>query len=74
MEHTDPLPDRPFSWLSRADGTIVIRYGEAPVTLLRGRTAERFAARMATADGVAAQRVMARTTGSFARDGRRHAG
>jgi hypothetical protein len=29
---------------------------------------------MATADGVAAQRVMARTTGSFARDGRRHAG
>ncbi|MGH2401760.1 MAG: hypothetical protein ACRDE6_03525 [Candidatus Limnocylindria bacterium] len=74
MEHSDPLPDRRFSWVSRADGTIVIRYGQAPVTLLRGRTAERFAARMANADGVVAQRVMARATGTVERDGRPHAG
>jgi hypothetical protein len=73
MEHSEPLPDRRFSWLSRADGTIVIRYGEAPVTLLRGRTAERFAARIATADGLAAQRAMARATGTLDRGGARRA-
>ena len=58
---------RPFSWLSRADGTIVIRYHDAPVTLLRGRTAERFATRIAGADDTAAQRLMARVTGNFKR-------
>ena len=67
----DPLADEPFSWLSRADGAIVIRYHEAPVTLLRGRSAERFAARVRTADAAAAQQLMARATGNFKRGSER---
>ena len=63
--------DQPFSWLSRADGTIVIRYHDAPVTVLRGRSAERFATRIADADDVAAQRLMARVTGNFRRGNER---
>ncbi|MGQ0607295.1 MAG: hypothetical protein ACT4OQ_02355 [Chloroflexota bacterium] len=73
MPHPDPLADEPFSWLTRADGAIVIRYHEAPVTLLRGRSAERFATRMASADDAAAQQLMARATGNFKRGNERAA-
>lgn len=71
MAPPDPLADGPFSWLTRADGVIVIRYHEAPVTLLRGRTAERFATRIAFADDAAAQQLMARATGNFKRGNER---
>lgn len=64
MEGPDPLADEPFSFLSRSDGSIVIRYRAAPVTLLRGKAAERFATRVAGADPAAAQRLMARATGN----------
>lgn len=73
---TDPPAEQPFSWRSRSDGSIVIRYHEAPITLLRGRAAERFAARIAVADTLAAQQLMARATGNFKRgnerDGKLH--
>jgi hypothetical protein len=71
MDGSDPLAGRPFSYLSRTDGTIVIRYHEAPVTLLRGKTALRFAARMEQADAAAAQLLMARVTGNFRRGNER---
>ncbi|MEO7294628.1 MAG: hypothetical protein ABIZ57_00670, partial [Candidatus Limnocylindria bacterium] len=67
----DPLADKPFSWLTRADGAIVIRYHAAPVTLLRGLTAERFATRVASADYATAQQLMARATGNFKRGNER---
>jgi hypothetical protein len=70
----DPLAGEPFSFITRADGSIVIRYHEAPVTLLRGRTAERFTARMSSADGLAAQQLMARVTGNFKRGNERSRG
>jgi len=63
----DPLADEPFSHQVRADGSIVISYHGAPVTLLRGRTAERFATRLTGTDGAAAQQLMARATGNFKR-------
>ncbi len=63
----DPLADEPFSWFARADGAIVIRYHQAPVTLLRGRAADRFATRIALADDPGAQQLMARATGNFKR-------
>jgi hypothetical protein len=63
----DPLANEPFSWLTRADGTIVIRYHDAPVTHLRGKAAEKFAFRVSSADGAAAQQLMARATGNFKR-------
>jgi hypothetical protein len=67
----DPLADEPFSYLTRADGTIVIRYHGAPVTLLRGRAADRFSTRMDGADASAAQQLMARATGNFKRGNER---
>jgi hypothetical protein len=67
----DPLSDEPFSWQTRADGAIVIRYHEAPVTLLRGRAAERFATRVSAGDPAAAQQLMARATGNFKRGNER---
>lgn len=70
----DPLAGEPFSFVTRADGSIVIRYHEAPVTLLRGRTAERFVRRIDAADAAAAQQLMARVTGNFKRGNERASG
>lgn len=72
MAKPDPLADQPFSYVTRTDGSIVIRYHDAPVTLLRGRTAERFAARMSGSNGSPArQQLMARATGNFKRGSER---
>ncbi len=68
---TDSLADEPFSYLARADGTIVVRYRGAPVTLLRGRAADRFTTRLDGADAAAAQQLMARVTGNFKRGNER---
>jgi hypothetical protein len=65
--------DAPFSYLTRADGTVVISYHGAPVTMLRGKAAARFAGRMAGADDAAAQQLMARATGNFKRGNERRA-
>jgi len=67
----EALADEPFSWRSRSDGTVVIRYHDAPVTLLRGKAAERFALRVASADDAGAQQLMARVTGNFKRGNER---
>lgn len=67
MAPSDPLSDEPFSYRTRADGTVVIHYRQAPVTLLRGKAAARFASRLAGADAAAAQQAMARATGNFKR-------
>jgi hypothetical protein len=66
-----PSSEGPFSYATRADGTIVISYRAAPVTLLRGRSAERFVTRMAGADEAGAQQLMARATGNFKRGNER---
>jgi hypothetical protein len=73
VEKPDPLAGEPFGFASRADGSIVINYHGAPVTVLRGRAAERFNARMADADPGAAQQLMARATGNFKRGNERNA-
>jgi hypothetical protein len=77
VEKPDPLASMPFSYSTRRDGSIVISYRTAPVTILRGRSAERFTTRIAQADASAAQQLMARATGSFKRgnerDGKRPA-
>jgi hypothetical protein len=53
----DPAPPQPrFSYLRRWDGSLLVSYGAAPITVLRGRAAERLAA----ADPETAQRLMAR--------------
>lgn len=74
MTHDDPLAGEPFSFVGRADGTIVISYHGAPVTLLRGRAADRFMVRVADADAGSAQQLMARATGNFKRGNERRGG
>ena len=71
MEQPDPLASMPFSYATRSDGSIVISYRTAPVTILRGRSAERFTARIADADATATQQLMARATGNFKRGNER---
>jgi hypothetical protein len=71
VESSDPLGSLPFSYATRADGSIVISYHAAPVTILRGRAAERFSTRVDGADGAAAQQLMARATGNFKRGNER---
>ena len=70
MPRPDPLSGEPFSFVSRADGSIVIRYHAAPVTILRGKAADRFTSRVASADASKAQQLMARATGNFKRNDR----
>ena len=71
VQDRDPLADEPFNYLARSDGSVVIRYRGAPVTLLRGKAATRFLTRMDRADGYAAQQLMARVTGNFKRGNER---
>ncbi|MEO5986617.1 MAG: hypothetical protein ABIW50_07820 [Candidatus Limnocylindria bacterium] len=71
MPRPDPLAHQPFSWTRRADGTIVVMYHGAPVTLIRGKTAIRFSDRVAAAEEAAAQQLMARATGQFKRGNER---
>jgi hypothetical protein len=71
MARPDPLASEPFSYAARADGSILIRYHTAPVTLLRGKAADRFMTRMSTADAAAAQQLMARATGTIKRGNER---
>ena len=61
----------PFSFSTRADGSILISYHAAPVTILRGRAAERFTTRIADEDETASQQLMARATGAFKRNNER---
>lgn len=71
MDERDPLADEPFSYLGRADGSIVIHYRAAPVTVLRGKAADRFRTRVEGVDAGAAQQLMARATGNFRRGNER---
>jgi hypothetical protein len=71
VEQPDPLASMPFSYATRADGSIVISYRTAPVTILRGRSAERFVSRVEDADAAAAQQLMAWATGNFKRGNER---
>jgi hypothetical protein len=67
----DSLASLPFSYATRSDGSVVISYRTAPVTILRGQAAERFTTRVSAADAIAAQQLMARATGNFKRGNER---
>ena len=71
MDERDRRADEPFSFLGRADGSIVIRYHAAPVTVLRGKAADRFRTRIDGADAGAVQQLMARATGNIRRGSER---
>lgn len=57
-----------FSYTQRKNGDVVIAHHGIQATVLRGMAAERFIARLATADD---QEVMARATGNYRRGNER---
>ena len=56
------------------DDPIEILHHQRPVSLLRGRQAQAFAARIAAGTAENGQRLMARLTGNYRRGNERHAG
>jgi hypothetical protein len=66
----DRLADHPFAWRARG-AEIEISHRGKPVTVLRGDSAARFAARIADLDPAGAQQLMARVTGNFKRGNER---
>jgi hypothetical protein len=58
-EQAEPDPSAPiprFSFVRRADGSLLVSYGAAPITVVRGRAAEQLSA----AGAELAQQLMAR--------------
>jgi hypothetical protein len=70
MRMPDRLADRPFAWRSRGDEIEISHRGKS-VTVLRGDSASRFAARIGGLDVAEAQQLMARMTGNFKRGNER---
>ena len=64
-------PPTGFEWSVRRNGEIAIRHHGREVTIVRGRTAERLAARLETADDTARQHLLARVTGNYRRGNER---
>ena len=62
-----------FSFRLRADGEVAIRRGGRVVTVLRGRAAADFLAKVATAGPDEQQLAMARVTGNYRRGNERAA-
>ena len=61
----DPLADAPFSYQSTKDGKVFVMYRGRRVTVLSGRAASRFLARVRAVDDRGAQLEMARVTKNF---------
>ncbi len=67
-----PAPRQPsgFAYQERSNGDVVITHHDRPAVVLRGTSAARFLAEIATAD---AQAIMARYTGQYQRGNERTA-
>jgi hypothetical protein len=63
-------PER-FSWRANREGVVTICWSDRPVTILRGRAALRFLARIDGRDDAAGQLEMAKVTGNFKRGNER---
>lgn len=68
------LDELPFSYRAAKDGAVFVAYQGKTVTILRGKDAARFLARVAGADERAAQLAMAKVTGNFKRGNEHLAG
>jgi hypothetical protein len=62
-----------FSYQARASGEVHVLRNGTRVTILRGREAQEFLARLAHASDAAAQQLMARLTGNYKRGNERTA-
>ena len=69
-----PEEDLGFSYRARKNGDVEIARHGAPVTVLRGRAARDFLARIESCAPAEAQQRMARLTGNYRRGGEPTAG
>jgi hypothetical protein len=60
-----------FVWSTRKNGDVAISHHGREVSILRGRTAERLAGRLAEATDHEAQHLLARATGNYRRGNER---
>lgn len=63
--------DLAFTFRRAKDDSVAISRGHRVVTVLRGRSAQRFLARAAAASFAAQQQLMARATGNYKRGNER---
>ncbi len=67
----NPLAVKPFSFRQYKNGSVSVFYNEREVTILKGNDAQKFTARIESADEMEAQMIMAKITGNFKRGNER---
>lgn len=65
IDRRNRLAESPFSYRVAKDGKVFVYWHGKQVLIIRGKDGEKFLARMATADQLAAQLLMAKLTGNF---------
>ena len=71
---SNQLQRNTFSYRTHKNGNVVIYWNELQAAILRGRSAEKFLAKVEYAEEQEAQLLMAKVTGNFKRGNERHDG
>ncbi|MCB0129909.1 MAG: hypothetical protein KDD78_03640 [Caldilineaceae bacterium] len=71
IDQRNQLADEPFSYRTTKAGTVFISWQGKQVTVLQGKAAATFLARINGLEGQAAQLIMAKVTGNFKRGNER---
>jgi hypothetical protein len=69
----NPLEDLPFSYRQYKNGGVSVFYKDYEVTVLNGKSAEKFNSRIENADEMEKQLIMAKITGNFKHGNEREA-
>lgn len=67
------LEEKPFSFRQYKNGNISIYYNEKEVTILKGKSAQKFSSQIENANEFDGQMIMAKITGNFKRGNEREA-
>ena len=65
VDKRDKLVEEPFSYRVSKDNKVFIYWQGKQVTILSGKSCEKFLARIVSADSMEAQLIMAKATGNF---------
>jgi len=65
VDQRGKLDEMPFAYRASKDGRVFISWNNQQVTTLAGKDAERFLAKIQTAEAKRAQLIMAKATGHF---------
>ena len=70
-EEKNPLEDSPFEYRRYKNGNVSVFFNSNEVTILKGKDAQKFTARIERASEQEAQMIMAKITGNFKRGNER---